>query len=83
MTPTERRTFAIHVYDDVETIDIGATFGVLSMARRIVPGIRAFLVAERAGNIRAANGLCFTADYDYANCPAADALIVTGAGLEQ
>ena len=49
--------FGIVVYDDVEPIDIGATFGVLSMARRIEPAIEMFLVAARAGSVRLAGGL--------------------------
>jgi hypothetical protein len=49
--------FGIVVYDDVEPIDIGATFGVLSMARRIEPAIAMFLVAARAGSVRLAGGL--------------------------
>jgi transcriptional regulator GlxA family with amidase domain len=74
----EKTTFAIHVYDDVEPIDIGATFGVLSMARRIAPGIGMFLVAEKAGPVRAANGLMVMADFDYRTCPPADILMLTG-----
>jgi transcriptional regulator GlxA family with amidase domain len=46
--------FGIVVYEGVEPIDIGATFGVLSMARRVEPGIEMFLVAGRAGVVRRA-----------------------------
>ena len=70
--------FAILIYDDVEPIDIGATYGVLSMARRVAPEIEVFLVAARAGPVRAANGLVVQADYGYENCPEADVLLVTG-----
>jgi transcriptional regulator GlxA family with amidase domain len=73
-----KTTFGIHVYQDVEPIDIGATFGVLSMARRIAPGIGMFLVAQNAGPVRAANGLVVSADFDYQTCPPADVLILTG-----
>jgi transcriptional regulator GlxA family with amidase domain len=76
--PSDKTVFAIHVYDDVEPIDIGATFGVLSMARRIAPGISMFLVAQKAGPLRAANGLVVSADFDYLTCPPADILILTG-----
>jgi transcriptional regulator GlxA family with amidase domain len=75
---SEKTTFAIHVYDDVEPIDVGATFGVLSMARRIAPGIDMFLVAQTAGPVRAANGLVVSADFDYETCPPADVLMLTG-----
>jgi transcriptional regulator GlxA family with amidase domain len=75
---SEKATFAIHVYDGVEPIDIGATFGVLSMARRIAPGIGMFLVAQSAGSVRTANGLVVSADFDYETCPPADVLMLTG-----
>ena len=70
--------FAILIYADVEPIDIGATFGVLSMARRVAPEIEMFLVAARAGPVRAANGLVVQADYGYDDCPEAEVLLVTG-----
>ena len=70
--------FGIVVYDDVEPIDIGATYGVLSMARRIEPAIEMFVVAARAGPIRLAGGLEMIAHHGFADCPTADAFIVTG-----
>ena len=70
--------FGIVVYDDVEPIDIGATYGVLSMARRIEPSIEMFLVAARAGAVRLAGGLEMVAHHGFADCPPADAFIVTG-----
>ena len=70
--------FGIVVYDDVEPIDIGATYGVLSMARRIEPSIEMFLVAARAGTVRLAGGLEMVAHHGFADCPPADAFIVTG-----
>jgi transcriptional regulator GlxA family with amidase domain len=70
--------FGIVVYDDVEPIDIGATYGVLSMARRIEPTIEMFLVAARAGTVRCASGLEVVAHHGFADCPPADAIIVTG-----
>jgi transcriptional regulator GlxA family with amidase domain len=70
--------FGIVVYDDVEPIDIGATYGVLSMARRIDPAIEMFLVAARAGTVRCANGLEVIAHHGFTDAPAADAVIVTG-----
>jgi hypothetical protein len=49
--------FGIVVYDGVEPIDVGATFGVLSMARRVDPAIEMFVVAAGAGTVRLASGL--------------------------
>lgn len=69
--------FAILIYDGVEPVDL-ATYGVLSMARRIAPAISMFTVAPRAGEVRLANGLRVIADHGFADCPGAEALIVTG-----
>jgi transcriptional regulator GlxA family with amidase domain len=69
--------FAVHIYDGVEPVDL-ATYGVLSMARRVAPEISCFTVAPRPGEVRLANGLRVLADYGYADCPPADVLIVTG-----
>ncbi len=69
--------FAVLVYEGVEPVDL-ATYGVLSMARRVAPQISMFLVAPRAGTVAMANGLRVIADHGFADCPAADALIVTG-----
>ncbi len=70
--------FAIYVYDDVEPIDLGATFGVLSMARRIAPGIKVYTVGREKGPVRLTNGLTILAEYGFANCPDMDVLIVSG-----
>jgi transcriptional regulator GlxA family with amidase domain len=70
--------FAILVYDGVEPIDIGATFGVLSMARRLAPAIEMFAVAARRGEVTLANGLKIVADRGYDDRPEADILVVTG-----
>lgn len=68
---------AILVYDGTEPIDL-ATYGVLSMARRLAPEVSMFLVAERAGPVALANGLTVIADHGFADAPPADALIITG-----
>ena len=48
--------FGIFIYDGVEPIDL-ATFGVLSMARRIAPQISICTIAPQAGMVELANGL--------------------------
>jgi len=68
---------AILLYPGVEPIDL-ATFGVLSMARRVAPQIAMFTVAREAGVVELANGLKVVADHGYADAPDADVLIVTG-----
>lgn len=69
--------FAQFIYDGVEPVEM-AIYGVLSMARRIVPEIEMFTVAPRAGVVELANGLRVLADYAMADCPPADVLIVCG-----
>jgi transcriptional regulator GlxA family with amidase domain len=69
--------FGIFVYDGVEPIDL-ATFGVLSMARRIAPEIEICTIAPCAGPIALANGLKVTADFGIDNAPSCDLVIVTG-----
>jgi len=69
--------FGIFIYDGVEPIDL-ATFGVLSMARRIAPEIEICMIAPRAGPVALANGLKVTADFGIENAPPCDLVIVTG-----
>ncbi|SDT47691.1 DJ-1/PfpI family protein [Bradyrhizobium canariense] len=69
--------FGIFIYDGVEPIDL-ATFGVLSMARRIAPEIEICTIAPRAGPVALANGLKVNADFGIDEAPACDLVIVTG-----
>ncbi len=69
--------FGIFIYDGVEPIDL-ATFGVLSMARRIAPEIEICTVAPQAGMIALANGLNVVADFGVDDAPQCDLVIVTG-----
>ena len=69
--------FGIFIYDGVEPIDL-ATYGVLSMARRIAPQIEICTIAPQAGPVALANGLKVSADFGIADAPACDLVIVTG-----
>ncbi len=69
--------FGIFIYDGVEPIDL-ATYGVLSMARRIAPQIAICTIGPRAGPIALASGLKVTADFGIDNAPPCDLVIVTG-----
>jgi transcriptional regulator GlxA family with amidase domain len=69
--------FGVLIYDGVEPIDL-ATFGVLSMARRIRPDIEICTIAPRRGVTHLANGLQVIADHDLQTAPRLDFLIVTG-----
>jgi transcriptional regulator GlxA family with amidase domain len=67
----------VFIYDGVEPIDL-ATFGVLSMARRIRPDIELCTLAPARGEVRLSNGLVVLADHALAQAPPLDVLIVTG-----
>jgi transcriptional regulator GlxA family with amidase domain len=69
--------FGIFIYDGVEPIDL-ATFGVLSMARRIVSEISICTIAPKAGAVALANGLTVTADFGIDDAPSCDVVVVTG-----
>ena len=69
--------FGILIYEGVEPVDL-ATFGVLSMARRVAPEISIFTVAPAKGPVAFSNGLVVLADHGFEDCPPADVLIVTG-----
>ena len=75
---TAQGRIGIYVYNGVEPIDLGGTFGVFSMARRVIPGLSFFTVAETAGTVNLASGLRMLPDHAFADCPDADALIVCG-----
>ena len=69
--------FGVFVYDGVEPIDL-ATFGVLSMARRIRPDIEITTLAPAAGRVKLSNGLVVVADHALVDAPKLDVLVVTG-----
>ncbi len=69
--------FGVFIYDGVEPIDL-ATFGVLSMARRIAPELGVTTIAPAAGAVTLANGLQVVAAHGIDAPPPLDALIVTG-----
>jgi transcriptional regulator GlxA family with amidase domain len=69
--------FGIFIYHGVEPIDL-ATYGVLSMAKRIRPDIDICTIAPEAGIVELSNGLRVIADHGIAAVPALDLLVVTG-----
>jgi transcriptional regulator GlxA family with amidase domain len=69
--------FGVLIYDGVEPIDL-ATFGVLSMARRIRSDIEICTIAPGGGITTLASGLRVLADHDFQTAPRLDVLIVTG-----
>lgn len=71
--------YGILIYDGVEPIDIGATFGVLSMASRIIPDLKFAGISADGGEVVCASGLRVAADYSIDDAiPDLTDLIVTG-----
>ena len=70
--------YGILIYDGVEPIDIGATYGVLSMACRIAPDLRWVGIARQPGPVTCANGMVMIADHGFDDAPPVTDLIVTG-----
>ena len=75
---SEPSLFGVLVYEGVEPIDIGGTVGVVSMARRVLPGVNATVMARRAGPVQLAGGLTVIAEYGIDTAPDCDVLIVCG-----
>ncbi len=69
--------FGVFIYDGTEPIDL-ATFGVLSMARRLRPEIEICTIAPASGMVHLSNGLRVMADHGMRSAPPLDVLIVTG-----
>ncbi len=69
--------FGVFIYNGVEPIDL-ATYGVLSMARRIAPQISICTIAPKAGVVKLSNGLQVIADHSIDDAPDCDVMIVTG-----
>ncbi|MEH6721714.1 MAG: DJ-1/PfpI family protein [Aurantimonas endophytica] len=74
----EQHSIIVLAYHGVEPIDLGATCGVLSMARRIIPNLTFQLAAPEAGVFEMASGVRAIADHSYATCPAADVYLMLG-----
>ena len=70
--------FGIVLYPTVEPIDLGATYGVLSMARRILPNIRAVTLAANPETVTLAGGIAVSIDHTLDDAPPLDVAIVTG-----
>jgi transcriptional regulator GlxA family with amidase domain len=69
--------FGIFIYPGGEPIDL-ASFGLLSIAKRIRPEIELCTIAPYGGLTVLSNGLCVLADYGIARAPGLDILVVTG-----
>ncbi|WP_428488265.1 DJ-1/PfpI family protein [Rhodopila sp.] len=70
--------FGVLIYEDVEPIDIGGTLGVISMARHVLPAVRAVVIARQTGPVRLSGGLTVLAEHAIDAAPDCDVAIVCG-----
>jgi transcriptional regulator GlxA family with amidase domain len=70
--------FGVLIYPGVEPIDIAATVGVISMAQRVLPAVRAVTIAREAGQVALAGGLTVLAEHGIASAPDCEVVIVCG-----
>lgn len=75
---SEAARIGVVIYDGVEPIDLGGTAGVVSIAKRVLPGISCTLIAEKAGPVRLAGGVTVLAQADFAGAPPCDVFVVCG-----
>ncbi|MBV8167285.1 MAG: DJ-1/PfpI family protein [Alphaproteobacteria bacterium] len=75
---SEAARIGVVIYDGVEPIDLGGTAGVVSIAKRILPGISSVLIAERTGPVKLAGGVTVLAQADFASAPPCDVFVVCG-----
>lgn len=68
----------IYIFKDAEVIDYAAPYGVFSVARRLDPGLDAFLVADAHRPIQTQAGLTVLPTYDFNDQPAMDAFLIPG-----
>ncbi len=73
---SEAARIGVVIYDGVEPIDLGGTAGVVSIAKRVLPGISCTLIAEKAGPVRLAGGVTVLAQADFAGAPPCDVFVV-------
>src|SRR5260370_41528290 len=76
--PSSPALLGILIYDGVEPIDLGGTAGVVSMARRVLPQVRAIVIAGHAGPVRLAGGIVVHAEHGVDTAPPCDVVIVCG-----
>lgn len=70
--------FGVLIYPGVEPIDLGGTVGVVSMARRVLPEVRAVTIGRTAGPVTLAGELTIVARHGLTDAPDCDVVIVCG-----
>jgi transcriptional regulator GlxA family with amidase domain len=80
------RSVGIYIFDEVEVLDLGGPFEVFSTASRMKPRLspgsdrpfEVFTIADRPRSVRARGGLIVQPNFDLANHPAVDVLVIPG-----
>lgn len=73
------RSIAVVLFENAEELDFVGPWEVFTMLRAIQPGsCEVFTVAETAGPVLCAKGLQVIAQHSFADCPAADIVVVPG-----
>ncbi len=68
----------IYVFKDAEIVDFAAPHGVFSVARRLDPGLDAFLLAESLRPVQTQAGFTVLPNYAFGDHPAMDAFLIPG-----
>ena len=68
----------IYVFKDVEIVDFAAPHGVFSVARRFMPELEAFLIADSMRPVQAQAGFTVLPNYCFSDRPAMDAFLIPG-----
>lgn len=68
----------IYVFKDAEIIDYAAPHGVFSIARRLDPGLDAFLIADSMRPVQTQAGFTVLPNYSFTDQPDMDAFLIPG-----
>lgn len=68
----------VYIFKDAEVVDYAAPYGVFSVARRLDPGLDAFLVADALRPVQTQAGLTVHPNYSFNDMPDIDAFLIPG-----
>lgn len=68
----------VYIFKDAEVVDYAAPYGVFSVARRLDPGLDAFMVADALRPVQTQAGLTVHPNYSFNDMPDMDAFLIPG-----
>jgi transcriptional regulator GlxA family with amidase domain len=77
-TPRPGFRLGVYIFKDAEIVDFAAPYGVFSVARRFLPELDVFFVAETLRPVQAQAGFTVLPNYGFADRPAMDAFLIPG-----